>query len=226
VFASAACAALVPINAQASLLTNGSFETGTFVNDGNETMTFPAGPSTITGWTVVGSHVSWIEGGNPWGLSAQDGDRFLDLTGYTAGAPFGGVTQTVPTSAGQAYDLTFYLGSYTRRWGGPPVSILATAGGASQTFTVTSTSTASTWTPFTFHFTAPSASTAVTLMGSAGVNDIGLDNVSLDPVGSAAIPEPETYVLTALGVALVAIGRIMRHAIRPYRRRARGPLTS
>ena len=93
-----ACTALFSMNAYASLLTNGSFETGTFVDDGNKTMTFTAVPGSITDWTVVGSHVSWIDTGNPLGLSAQDGDRFLDLTGYTPGAPFGGVTQTVATT--------------------------------------------------------------------------------------------------------------------------------
>lgn len=206
-----ACAALFSLDAQASLLANGSFESGTFVDDGNKTMTLNTGSTSITGWTVAGSHLAWIDTGNPWGLSAQDGDRFLDLTGYTPGAPFGGVTQTVATDVGQQYDLTFYLGSYTQRWGGPPVSILASAAGTTQTFTVTNTTTESTWTPFTFHFTAGSANTAVTLTGVAGVNYIGLDNVSLDPVGEVVIPEPESYVLAALGMAVLAVGRLVRH---------------
>jgi hypothetical protein len=204
------CAALFSLNAQASLLTNGSFESGTFVDDGNKTMTLNTGSTSITGWAVAGSHLAWIDTGNPWGLSAQEGDRFLDLTGYTPGAPFGGVTQNVATDVGQQYDLTFYLGSYTQRWGGPPVSIVASAAGTTQTFTVTTTSTESTWTPFTFHFTAGSANTAVTLTGAAGVNYIGLDNVSLDPVGAVVIPEPESGVLAALGMAVLAIGRVVR----------------
>jgi hypothetical protein len=173
-------------------------------------MTLNTGSTSITGWAVAGSHLAWIDTGNPWGLSAQEGDRFLDLTGYTPGAPFGGVTQNVATDVGQQYDLTFYLGSYTQRWGGPPVSIVASAAGTTQTFTVTTTSTESTWTPFTFHFTAGSANTAVTLTGAAGVNYIGLDNVSLDPVGAVVIPEPESGVLAALGMAVLAIGRVVR----------------
>ena len=209
-----ACTALLSMNAYASLLTNGSFESGPFVDDGNKTMTFTAVPGSITDWTVVGSHVSWIDTGNPWGLSAQDGDRFLDLTGYTTGAPFGGVTQTVATTAGQQYDLSFYLGSYTQRWGGPPVSILATVDGTSQTFTVTTTSSVSTWTPFTLHFTASSASTTVTLTGAAGVSYIGLDNVSLDPAGGGgSVPEPKSYVLTAVGIAILTAARAMRRCI-------------
>src|SRR3954471_22203174 len=80
----------VTTNAKANLLTNGSFELGTLVNDGNATQTFSAGPTSITGWSAVGRQVSWIEAGNPFFLSAEDGSRFLDLTAYITGAPFGG----------------------------------------------------------------------------------------------------------------------------------------
>jgi hypothetical protein len=201
----AGCMALLAANAGASLLTNGSFEDGTLVNDGNATMTFSAGPTNITGWTAVGRQVSWIEAGNPFGLSAQDGSRFLDLTAYNAGAPFGGMSQKVDTTAGQQYVLSFYLGTYTQRWGGPPVSILASAGGTSQTFTVSTTSTASTWTPFSMLFTASSASTPITLTGAAGVDYIGLDNVGVDPSGAPIIPEPGSYALIAIGLGLLGI---------------------
>jgi hypothetical protein len=107
---------------------------------------------------------------------------FLNLTDYNAGPPFGGVTQTISTVVGEKYSLSFELGSYTARWGGPPVSILASAGSSSGTFTVSTTSSKSTWTPFSLDFTATSATTAITLTGAAGVNYIGLDNVSVDPI--------------------------------------------
>jgi hypothetical protein len=202
-FAAGTCVALVVAQAHANLLTNGSFELGTLVNDGNHAQTFSAGPTNITGWTAVGRQVTWIDAGNPFLLTAQDGDRFLDLTAYITGAPFGGVTQNVATTTGQEYELSFYLGSYTQRWGGPPVSILASAGGASQTFTVSTTSTASTWTPFSLSFTATSANTAITLSGAAGFQYIGLDNVSVN-----AVPEPDTYAMFAAGLALLGwIGR-------------------
>ena len=145
----AACATLFVAQAHANLLTNGSFELGTLINDGNHAQTFSAGPTNITGWAAVGpGQVTWIDAGNPFSLTAQDGDRFLDLTAYHTGPPFGGVTQSIATSPGQEYELSFYLGSYTQRWGGPPVSIVASAGGTSHTFSVTTTSTTSTWTSF------------------------------------------------------------------------------
>lgn len=195
------CSLACFVPAQANLITNGSFELGTFVDDGNGTDSFNAGPTTITDWAAVGRQVSWIRSPNPWGLAAQDGTHFLDLTGYATGAPFGGVTQTIATVVGQQYDLSFYLGSYTQRWGGPPVSISAAAGTTSQTFTVSTTSTASTWTPFSMLFTATSANTTITLTGEAGVEYIGLDNVAVDP--ASAVPEPETWTLMVLGLGLL-----------------------
>jgi hypothetical protein len=92
--------ALAASAAHANLLVNGSFEQGNHTNDGNNTETLLPGATDITGWTTVGSHVSWIADPNPFGLTAQDGSRFLDLTGYTVGAPFGGVTQTITTTPG------------------------------------------------------------------------------------------------------------------------------
>jgi hypothetical protein len=203
-FLSVAC--MVPA-AQANMLTNGSFELGAFVDQGNETMVLGIGSTSITGWTVVTDQLAWIDTGNPWGLSAQDGNRFLDFTAYPAGAPFGGISQSLATIPGQQYQLSFDLGSYTARWGGPPVSIVASAGGASQTFSVSTTSVASTWTPFSMVFTATSANTPITLTGSAGYQYIGLDNVSVDAVAGSAVPEPGTYALILAGMGLLAVNR-------------------
>jgi hypothetical protein len=208
--AGVACVALFAANANGNLLTNGSFELGTLVNDGNATMTFSAGPTNITGWTATGRQVSWIDAGNPFLLSAADGTRFLDLTAYITGAPFGGVTQTVATTVGQPYMLSFFLGSYTQIWGGPPVSILAAAGGVSQTFAVSTASTSSTWTPFSMPFTATAASTPITLTGAAGVQYIGLDNVSVDPAAVGPIPEPAPCVLLGMGLLALTCRKWLR----------------
>ena len=90
-----ACSAAVAAHAHANLLTNASFENGSFVNQGNATMVLTVGSTSITGWTVVADQLAWIDVGNPWGLSAQEGNRFLDLTAYPTGAPFGGVSQSI-----------------------------------------------------------------------------------------------------------------------------------
>jgi hypothetical protein len=144
-------------------LTNGSFELGTPVNDANNTQTFNAGPTSITG---VGR----------WGALSLSLPRL-------------GISITVV--------LPRFL---TARWGGPPVSILASAGGTNQTFTDSAVTTSLTWVPFSMVFTATSASTAITLTGAAGVEYIGLDNVDVELAGSG-VPEPGTYGLTALGLS-------------------------
>ena len=83
-----------PAYAGPNLITNGSFEVATNFVDNNspqDTMTLLPGDSTsMPGWTVVGGNtaqLAWIGPANPFGLKASDGDYFLDLTGYKAGAP-------------------------------------------------------------------------------------------------------------------------------------------
>jgi Protein of unknown function (DUF642)/PEP-CTERM motif len=220
-----ACVALTLVGGAASafadtnLLTNGSFELGTFTNQGADTQTFTAGSTVMTGWTTVGNFVSWIGPTSPWLLSAQDGSYFLDLTGYQTGAPFGGVTQTIATTPGKQYDLSFYLGSYTAVWGGPPVSITAVAGGTTGLFTDVSTTRSSTWTLENLVFTASGSSTAVELIGQAGSRYIGLDNVDVHCVstggcgagggggGGTSVPEPSVLGLMTLGLAAVGLAR-------------------
>ena len=189
--------------AHANLLTNGSFETGSFTDQGDDTDTFTAGATNMTGWTTVGNYVSWIGPANPFSIQAQSGSYFLDLTGYQAGAPFGGVSQTVGTAIGGLYTLTFYFGSDTALYGGPE-SIKVTAGSASQVFSLTAPTNVSTWTQETFSFTATAATTTITLLGTDGYSDIGLDNVDLEGSAVAAVPEPGSYALMLAGLGVIA----------------------
>ncbi len=214
-FSVLAVAALMAGSAHANLITNGSFESGAFADQGNDTMSPAAGSTVITGWTVVTDTTAWIGASNPFGLSASDGSFFLDLTNYQAGAPFAGMSQTIATTVGATYSLSFDLGSSTF-WGRPD-SITASAAGASQTFTAPSTGGNNDWQSVSMQFVASSASTAVLLQGASGVNYIGLDNVDVEFVsgpgpgpGPGQVPEPTTLALLGLGLAGLAASRCRR----------------
>lgn len=206
----ALAASALGASAAPNLLTNGSFETITgFVNQGNDTMSLLAGSTVITGWTVVTDTTAWIGPTNPFGLSASDGSYFLDLTNYQAGAPFAGLRQTIATTPGSTYRLSFDLGGSTF-WGRPD-SLSASAAGASATFTTPSSGTNNDWYHESMLFVATGASTAVTLQGLTGINYIGLDNVSVEFVSAAPVPEPGNWALLAAGLApLLLIARRRR----------------
>jgi len=217
---SALSASLLVVGApvHANLISNGSFESGAKTGNTDTTLLVDDN-TTMAGWAVVNDRIDWITGGSQWGLAPADGNAFLDLTRLEAGPPFGGVSQQITTTAGQKYLLTFSLGSYTERWGGPSVSITASAGATSQTFTNSSATAISTWTTEQMLFTASGASTLVTLVGSAGYNYIGLDAVSVElcPAGAEGcevapppsnVPVPATLGLLALGA--VGIVRFRR----------------
>jgi hypothetical protein len=198
----------VATSSQANLLTNGSFELGAFVNQGNDTMSLAPGSTVITGWTVVTDTTAWIRAANPFGLTASDGSFFLDLTNYQAGPPFAGMSQTIATIPGATYSLSFDLGSSTF-WGRPD-SITASAAGTLQTFTAPTTGGNNDWQSVLMHFVASSTTTTVLLQGASGFNYIGLDNVDVEFVsgpGPSPIPEPTTLALLGLGLASLAVAR-------------------
>ena len=198
-------ATVISTSAHADLISNGSFENTTdFADQGNDTMSVPAGTSTdMPGWTVIGSEsLAWIGPTNPFHLTAEDGSYFLDLTGYHSGSPYSGVQQTIATNPGSVYELTFYLGSSTQY--GDPDSITATAGSASQVFTSTATGL-NDWQLETLDFTASAATTTLQLLGTSGRDYIGLDNVSVK-----GVPEPLTLSLFGTGLLGVAACRRRR----------------
>ena len=182
--------------AHANLITNGSFEQGQWTPGSDDSMQLIGGSGAITGWAVTGDEIAWIGPSNPYSVFASDGQRFLDLAGYFNNGTAGGVQQSFATTIGQEYLLTFDQGA-SNLYGAS--KILASAAGASQSWTLTSGVT-NLWESRSMVFTATSTTTTLTLaedpQNVGGSVYQGVDNVSV-----VAVPEPASMTALALGGA-------------------------
>jgi hypothetical protein len=183
-------------------LINGSLENtqGTFVSSGGY-MELAVGSTALPGWNVVANSVSWLPTGNPWNLMTPYGSMFLDLTGNHDNGSYGGISQTIATVPSQTYRLSLSLGSQQDQtiFKGP-MSVMAKAGAASQSFTFTPSGTGNQWGSFNFDFVAASSSTLLTITGtgSAGGSYLGLDNLQV-----VAVPEPRPLSILAWGAMII-----------------------
>jgi len=106
--ATALAAVPMPMAASAAdvnLIVNGSFESPS-VWQTSAVTDYTAGSTAMPGWTVGGNSVD-LTGETYW--AAEDGDQSLDLSGSAPGS----VTQTVTTTPGADYTLTWYMAGNT-----------------------------------------------------------------------------------------------------------------
>lgn len=183
-----------------NLVSNGSFEVaaaGTLPN-----ATLDPGATNLTGWTVIGGgNLLWCDSSSFCNRPAFDGTFSLDLTGLVNQAPYAGVQQAVATTVGRQYSLGFAL---TGRSDSVPVSVKASAGGATSIF---QTATAD-WVQHRLDFTALSSSTIVSIVGeSAGGSGLALQLDAVSVVASA-VPEPATAATLLAGLAAVLAARL------------------
>jgi hypothetical protein len=200
-----------------NIVANGSFETPTVPVGGFTS--FASGSNAITNWTVVGpsgTSVAIVSGTfTQFGFTfpAQNGVQWLDLTGVNSNTTEG-VQQTVATTPGALYDLSFFVGNISNPGGlfgttstvgvqinGGPVVSFTNSGGVG--------STSLFWQQFTLPFTATAATTSITFINQdpSGDNNNGLDNVSLS-LGRSSVPDAGTSVmLLSVGLAGISLFR-------------------
>jgi choice-of-anchor C domain-containing protein len=195
-------AAASPASAGVNILTNGSFELGTY--PGGVFAELGAGATNITGWSIGGGGVDWI--GSYW--QPADGARSLDLNRLSAGS----VSQTFSTVVGQQYEVSFYLSGNPD--GGPALKTIEVAvNGNLQTFsytTGTNTRPNMLWAPASFTFFADGTTETLTFLstttgfsGNAGFP--GAFGPALDNVAVSAVPELSTWAMMLLGFAGVGL---------------------
>lgn len=179
-------------SARADLLVNGSFEApvvpvGSFTN-------FPSGSTAISGWTVVGVDSAIVNGSFIQSgilFRAQAGNQYIDLAGVTSNSQSSGVTQTVATTVGLAYQLRFHVGS--AQGGGfffPSTFDLSLNDGPRVAHTNPATPTnALDWMAFSVPFVATTPTTKITFFNGGASNNFNsaLDGVSLE-LAPTAVP--------------------------------------
>ena len=198
----------------ASLIINGGFENPVVFAPGG-VVAYPGGSTGITGWTVTGSDVVLINNthteAGPLVFNSQELFQHVDVTGAGNTGFSNGIFQNVPTTIGQIYNLSYWIGRANGASNDPRYQTQSTVflgvGGmlvASSTNADIGTTGTINWKSFSHSFTATTTSTQIGFfngtpdLAGGGNNFAGVDNVSME-----AVPEPTT--IFAMGAGLVAL---------------------
>ncbi len=184
--------------ASTNLVTNGSFEdlSGSLNHGSWGEFT------SLSGWTIASasktsvfeiqqaSEYSHVSGFN----THYDGTYYLELNSNNLGA----ITQTLSTTAGQTYTLSF---GYADRSGSKNASSMDIYWNGTQLKPINTGDT--NWKTYSYTVTATGASTALTFVSTGPVKDVTMGSY-LDGVSVTAVPEPESYAMLLAGLGVMA----------------------
>lgn len=178
----AATAIALSLGAHAqNLVTNGDFETGDF-----------------TGWQTTAASAGPLLVVSLFGVDASGPHNGAVSAYFGATVPYDTISQSLATTAGQLYAVSFYLDSLGTN--GSDAGFVGTFGGT--TFVSLSGASADqAFSPVTRFVTATSGSTTL----SFGAYDTG-SFYTLDSVSVTAVPEPSTVALFSLGLMSIVVG--------------------
>jgi len=170
----------------AGILVNGSFEAATNAAT-LDYISLSPGSTNIPGWTTTNAELTWDGGAlsiSPK-LTAAQGYDFLNLNATHDAPPYGAVYQTMTTTIGQQFQVSFELGSdkyWDAYYGGTfTAPVVAVSLNGSVVFSATNNFPALTnyWQTWSFNFTASATSTTLRFTGANAtpIAYIGLDNV-------------------------------------------------
>ena len=211
--AAAGLTMLVAGNAQGNMVLNGDFSANASLYKSYPGYSTSPNPTNPTDWNI-----SYTAAGGNAGINGLDTGFYSNPGAGNSPEPFApsstgvvrdflfmqgaadtpSVSQTVATTAGQAYTLSYAGAARAGETSDVLDVVVSDAIGNTPIATQTPNITNSAFTNFTLNFIAPSASTQVEFLNNSnagtGGGTVDVANVSLTPV-----PEPATLGLVALG---------------------------